>query len=175
MKENSIQIHSFKHDKNIHRIWETVYVVEENDDYIVAANNRTRVIESDGKFWTTKEPAICYFFKKYWFNVIGMLKQDGIHYYCNLASPSLLDDEAIKYVDYDLDVKVTPDWNIKLLDQKEYEKHSSMMNYPDEVKEIVEGHVDLLIDMIKRKVEPFKEEYIYEWYEQYERMYENER
>ena len=30
-------------------------------------------------------------------------------YYCNMASPYYLDEEALKYIDYDLDVKVFTD------------------------------------------------------------------
>ena len=35
-----------------------------------------------------------------------MIRDNGISYYCNLASPFVLDKEALKYIDYDLDVKV---------------------------------------------------------------------
>lgn len=41
-------------------------------------------------WWTpmvTREPAIVYFHKKYWFNVIAMIREKGVSYYCNLASP----------------------------------------------------------------------------------------
>ena len=37
-------------------------------------HNRTTVIDSDGKVWNTKEPAIMFFFKNRWFNIIGQLK-----------------------------------------------------------------------------------------------------
>lgn len=37
-----------------------------------------------------------------------MIRENGVSYYCNLASPAVLDKEALKYIDYDLDVKVFP-------------------------------------------------------------------
>ncbi len=44
-----------------------------------------------------------------------MIREKGVSYYCNLASPFLLDDEALKYIDYDLDIKVFPDGEKRLL------------------------------------------------------------
>ena len=35
-----------------------------------------------------------------------MIRDNGISYYCNMASPYYLDKEALKYIDYDLDVKI---------------------------------------------------------------------
>ena len=47
------------------------------------------VTESDGRRWVTREPAIVYFHKKYWFNIIAMIRDNGISYYCNMASPTI--------------------------------------------------------------------------------------
>ncbi len=164
-----VQIHSYKHNKDLHRIWEKVVVLEDNDDFIVVGNNRTRVIESDGKSWSTREPAICYFFKKKWFNVIGMFKNDGVRFYCNIASPSVYDGEAIKYIDYDLDVMVYPTGRKKILDEKEYETHAKSMKYPERTKEVVEGQLDILLDMIDNNEEPFDRVEIEKWYKIYKR------
>lgn len=38
-----------------------------------------------------------------------MIRDNGVSYYCNLASPYVMDEEALKYIDYDLDVKVFAD------------------------------------------------------------------
>ena len=102
-------IHSYKHDGSIHRAWDEAVLLEECDDYLVFGNERTRVIESDGRTWKTKEPAILFFYKDSWFNVIGQCKKDGIYYYCNIASPFLIEGLTIKYIDYDLDLRVCPD------------------------------------------------------------------
>lgn len=49
----------------------------------------------------------CYhvFFKDRWFNIIGQLKDYGIYFYCNIATPTLIDNKVIKYIDYDLDLE----------------------------------------------------------------------
>ena len=57
-------IHSYKHNGCIHRAWDEAVFIEETDEYYVFGNDKTKVIESDGRKWKTKEPAILYFFKK---------------------------------------------------------------------------------------------------------------
>ena len=54
-------------------------------------------------------------------NVIAMFKEGkGICYYVNIASPTLYDDGFLKYIDYDLDVKLYPDGVERTLDENEY-------------------------------------------------------
>ena len=67
-----------------------------------------------------------------------MIRKTGIYYYCNLASPSLYDGEAIKNIDYDLDVKLFPDGRIEILDEDEYEQHGREMGYSEPLKHAVE-------------------------------------
>ena len=69
------QIQSYKHDGNIHRCWDEAVVLEVKDDYIVFGNERTLVTEAGGNTWRTKEPAVMYFFKDKWYNIIVQLKK----------------------------------------------------------------------------------------------------
>ena len=111
-------IQSYKHDGSLHRTWSPVLVVEDNDEMFIAINKHTRIYESNNRSWIAREPALYYLYKKQYFNVIAMLRRDGIYYYCNLASPSIYDGEAIKNIDYDLDVKFYPDGSHIILDEK---------------------------------------------------------
>lgn len=162
-----IQIQSYKHDGNIHRIWEDTTVLKATQNMIIVANDRVRVTESDGRSWITREPAVCYFHSQHWFNVIGMLREDGVYYYCNLSSPFVYDQEALKYIDYDLDIKVYPDMTFQLLDEDEYEKHSREMKYPDAIDRILRRNVNELISLIRQQKGPFSAEFIDSWYERY--------
>ena len=91
------------------------------------------------------------FIKNYWFNIIAMIREKGVSYYCNLASPYVLDDEALKYIDYDLDVKVFPDGEKRLLDVDEYEAHSQQMHYSKEIDYILKENVKILVDWINNE------------------------
>ena len=92
-----------------------------------------------------------YFHAEYWFNVICMFREDGIYYYCNLSSPFVCDEEALKYIDYDLDIKVYPNGKYHLLDEDEYEQHMKQMNYPHEIDVILRRNVDILQQWIEQK------------------------
>lgn len=166
----NVPIHSYKHNKKLHRIWKKAIILKQDQHVLVTANNRTRVIEFDGRSWQTKEPAICYFYSDYWFNVIGMLKKDGVYFYCNISSPYLYDGEAIKYIDYDLDVKVFPDGSYILLDEKEYRAHLDMMCYSSEIQEIIQSQMQILIDKIEKKEAPFDLSDIKIYYDQYKSL-----
>ena len=142
-------------------------VLKTTENALIGVNDHTLVTERDGRRWITREPAIVYFHKKYWFNIIAMIRDNEVSYYCNLASPFYMDQEALKYIDYDLDVKVFPGGDKKLLDVEEYEQHKRKMNYSDEIDFILKENVKILVDWINNQLGPFSEEYIKIWYNRY--------
>ncbi|QHS24295.1 DUF402 domain-containing protein [Virgibacillus sp. MSP4-1] len=162
-----IEIQSYKHNGQLHRVWDKTTVLKANHNVLIGGNDRTQVTESDGRTWITREPAICYFHAKYWFNVIGMIRTDGLYYYCNLGSPFAFDEEALKYIDYDLDIKVFPDMTFTLLDEDEYEQHKQEMNYPQVIDSILQHQVTILQRWIRQRKGPFAPEFVDQWYERY--------
>ncbi|HOP56629.1 MAG TPA: DUF402 domain-containing protein [Bacillota bacterium] len=150
-----IKILSFKHDGTLHRIWEESVVVKNEDEWMVVANRKTKVIEGNGRFWFTKEPCVSFFSPLHWYNVIGIIRSSGISFYCNLSSPLLTDEEGIKYIDYDLDIKVMPDLSYTILDKNEYRRHSEEMSYSEELKKILETEFEDLEKRIKNREFPF--------------------
>ena len=167
---SQVYIQSYKHDGSLHRTWAKGFVIEANNDRVIAVTNKTWVTESDGRRWFTREPAICFFYPDHWYNVISMIRKTGIYYYCNLASPSLYDGEAIKNIDYDLDVKLFPDGRMEILDEDEYEEHGMQMGYSEPLKHAVEKEMDDLIGRIKRKESPFDKNEIENLYHEYLRQ-----
>jgi len=167
---SKLQIHSYKHDGTIYRSWDEAVVLDETDEYLVVGNNKTLVMEFDGRTWRTKEPAVIYFYKNKWYNVICQLKTTGIYYYCNIATPYIIESNTIKYIDYDLDLRVFPDATYKVLDKSEYEYHKKKMNYPKEVDMIVKEELERLIAMYEHKeglFNSFTAQYYYSLYKEY--------
>ena len=162
-----ITVKSYKHDGSLHRTWRDSMILKTSDQAIIACNDHTLVTESDGRRWLTREPALLYYHKHYWFNIVTMIRQKGISYYCNLASPYVLDAEALKYIDYDLDIKIFPDGEKRLLDVDEYELHRRQMQYSKEIDQILKANVEILVDWINNKKGPFSPEYVDLWYERY--------
>lgn len=167
------EIHSYKHDGSIHRAWDEAILLEINDEYLIFGNERTKVIESDGRTWRTKEPAILYFFKDKWFNIIVQYKKNGIFYYCNMASPYIIEDNTIKYIDYDLDLRVFPDGSFKVLDRGEYKYHRQLMNYSEDIDFILKQELTTLINMVRNKELAFKPKTVDKYYDAYMKITHN--
>lgn len=169
-QSSKMKIKSYKHDGQLHRMWHHNTILQQTDQTIIGINDHTKVTESNGTVWTTKVPAIFYFHSEYWFNIVAMLKENGIHYYCNLSSPFIIDGNAIQYIDYDLDIRVYPDDTIQLLDEDEYLIHKEKYQYPIELDTILNKHIKYLYDWIENKLDPFSTKFVYHWYNEFHNM-----
>lgn len=137
------------------------------ENVIIGVNDYILVIESDGCCWVIWELVIVYFYKKYWFNIIVMICDNGIFYYCNMVSFYYLDEEVLKYIDYDLDVKIFIDGEKCFLDVEEYECYKCKMNYFDDLDYILKEYVKIFVDWINNGWGFFLEVYVNIWYKCY--------
>lgn len=160
-------IECYKHDGSLHRVWDRGLVLANNENFIVVATKKAKVIESNGRCWFTREPAVTIFSKKEWWNVICMFKEDGICYYCNIASPSLVNSNSIKYIDYDLDTKKFPKGEIRILDEKEYLRHKELYKYSDELDEVLKYQTDEMVRRMKEGVFPFEDDRVKKYYDKF--------
>lgn len=165
-------IHGYKHNGELYKAWDKTIFLDQTDDYYVFGNYKIKVTEKDGRSWRTKEPAIIFYYKKRWFNIIAQLKNNGIYYYCNISSPVIIENNTIKFIDYDLDLRVFPDGVYKVLDKSEYEYHKRLMNYPDDIQKILDYELNSLIEKFKNKEIPFDKETI-EYYDQIYNKFRN--
>ncbi|WOO89074.1 DUF402 domain-containing protein [Mollicutes bacterium LVI A0078] len=157
--------YAYKYDGSFHRYWQDALKLAETRDYIITATpKRTNVIEGDGYFWRSRELAINYFSKDKWFNVIIMYKDDEIVYYCNLASPCLIEAQSIKYIDYDLDVKYFPkSKQIKVLDRNEFNNNIETYGYPQQIIDIIEKQMTEIQFLMENEIGPFDPEFALKW------------
>lgn len=167
MLNQEMVIVAFKHNGKVHRTWYQTYLIEETDDYVAVGSTHSFVIEADGRRWHAIEPAVSIFMKKRWFNVVCMIKTTGINYYVNIASPSIIEDNVIKYIDYDLDFKVDSEYQIKTLDEYEYKKHKKLLNYSDELDEVINYNFSKVRKLIENKEFPFSHDNVDELYKKY--------
>ena len=154
-----IKVQAYKHDGKLHRQWSPAYLVSETEDYYALASKASCVTEADGRRWITKEHAVFLLFKKRWMNVIAMFKpESGICYYVNIASPTIQDKGMLKYIDYDLDVKLYPDGAERTLDENEYARHVLTYGYSPELSRAIEKSVKEVHQMMSDHAFPFVEE-----------------
>ena len=152
-------IRCYKHNGTLHRVWDRGLVLENNEDYLVIATKKAKVIEANGRCWFTKEPAVTIFSKKEWWNVICMMKKDGVCYYCNIASPSIIDK--------DLDAKLFHDNEIRVLDEKEYLHHKNTYQYSDELDAVLKNQTKIIVDRMRKREFPFDDDLINNYFAQY--------
>ncbi|MCR4562269.1 MAG: DUF402 domain-containing protein [Bacilli bacterium] len=163
-----IHVQAYKHDGSLHREWSPAYLVEETDDYYALASRASLVTEFDGRKWVTKEHAIFILFKNEWKNIICMSKDDGICYYVNIASPTLLDKGCLKYIDYDLDVKLYPNGDIQGLDFQEFERHGEKYGYSPELIKCIYDCFSKVKQEMSDRVFPYTGEEVRKLYEKFE-------
>lgn len=166
---SNLKVHCYKHNGKIHRTWDEVIILDETTDRLICGNSRVKITESDGRIHKTKETAIMFFSKKRWFHITAQLKNSGLYYKVDMASPFLIDDGIIKYIDYDLDVKVFPNGEFRILDRNEYKYHKKVMKYSEDLDLVLQSELADLIDMKRNEVGPFSKELV----EKYHKIYLN--
>ena len=162
-----LTINCYKHNGKIHRSWDEATILEIGEDYLVCANNKAKVTENDGRSYYTNEPAIIFFYKNRWYNIIAQLKSHGLFYYCNIATPYVIDENIIKYIDYDLDLRVFPDGGFRVLDRNEYKYHKKIMHYSDDLDLVLRSELSNLIELKRKDKGPFDKKTIDKYYQIY--------
>ena len=85
---DSVFVQSYKHNGALHRTWSKALVIDVLKDCYVVVTDHSWVVESDSRRWLTREPAICFYYKNKWFNIISMARRNGIYYYCSSNASS---------------------------------------------------------------------------------------
>ena len=161
-------IQGYKHNGKLYKIWDEAILLDETKDYYVFANQNAKVSEAYGKSWRTKEIAILFYYKNNWFNMVSQIKKNGIYYYCNIASPVILEENTIKFIDYDLDLRIFPKGEYKILDKLEYQYHKKKMNYSADLdlvvttalKDLIKDYSNNVIMFDKEKNNQYLNEYL---------------
>jgi uncharacterized protein len=168
-------IKSFKHDGSLHRMWlenwqvpaARLYPQHAAESMWVFLNEQTTIVEADGKQWVSRIPAVSFFMPDQWFNVVALLEEKGIRYYCNLASPPYRYGDVLTYIDYDLDVVLLPNGNVLELDRDEFLRHKDTYRYSEAVQAQVEAGLMILQETISKQGSPFGDDAIRSYYEQW--------
>lgn len=160
----SFKIRSYKHDGTLHREWQENIALHQTDQTLIGMNNRTKMIEANGETFTTKEPALFYFHKHHWFNVIRILHKESPYFYCNISSPFTYRNKVLTYIDYDIDIIVSDDFSYEILDHDEYEINKKQMNYGKDIEYEVNESIITLKKWIRQRKGPFHQRFIEDWW-----------
>ncbi|ANE45429.1 hypothetical protein SY83_02800 [Paenibacillus swuensis] len=169
---SSSVIKSFKHDGHLHRMWLENWLVPEvmlhkdhaSESMLVLINSQTKIQEADGKQWVSRIPAVSFFIPGQWFNVVALIEDQGVRYYCNVASPPYKNGNVITYIDYDLDVIRHSNGDIQVVDQDEYDTHRLKLHYSEVVEHKVQEGLKQLLERVNNRIPPFQDDIVQHYY-----------
>lgn len=150
-----VNIQAYKYNGKLYRQWNGCQILENNSKHIIATLNKTKVIEPNKQKWIIKEPTIWIFSKNFLWNAIISLKKNEPYVYVNLASTPIYEDNTIKYIDYDLDIKVYPRKELNILDKLDFLNNAKKMNYSKKLMNIVYEELKKIIELY------YSDEYIF--------------
>ncbi|MDE5767197.1 MAG: DUF402 domain-containing protein [Malacoplasma sp.] len=136
-----IMIHAYKRNGWLYRVWEFPEVLETNSSFTAVSLVNSKVITNE-KFSKRNfisrnmKNSFWFFFPDKWYNIIATITPNNvIAYYINIASPFIYEEEAIKYYDFDLDIKMRNNSSstYKILDIDEYTENKKKYRYEKEV------------------------------------------
>lgn len=142
-------VHAYKKNGWLYRTWEFPLIVEDNENFVCLYINKTWVTTSEKdtnrNFHSTNlNDSLWFFFKDKWFNIIATVGKNKVNYYINLASPYIFEEDAIKYIDFDYDIKINQNGAFTILDANEFEIHKEKFNYGWKLSKIIEMELSKL-------------------------------
>ena len=172
-------IKSFKHDGRLHRMWmnnlrlptSLLHPEHAAEGMLVLINEHTPIQEASGKIWTSRVPAVSFFIPGEWYNVVALLEESGVRYYCNVASPPYLAQDVLTYIDYDLDVIKLADGSVYEVDRDEYEQHKAAYRYSRQVIRKVDEGLARLKARIGCAGTPFNDTIVNTYYHAWKQTY----
>ncbi|ALV23427.1 hypothetical protein ASO20_02065 [Mycoplasma sp. (ex Biomphalaria glabrata)] len=157
-----IKVHAYKHDGTIYREWSRCKVMKNEPNYLILNNKDILIKEIKGQTYRTKELAIWFLPKNEWFNILAIIHDNDISWYCNLATPIVYDGEVLKYIDYDIDLKVFENGKYAIKDLDEFFEHKENYNYHLKICEKIENNLIDLVKKIREQTHFFNKEFVNE-------------
>lgn len=98
-----------------------------------------------------------YYWLDRWFNIFKFHEPEGglRNFYCNLNMPPRFENNILDYVDLEIDVLVSKNFEVKILDREEFDEKSKIYGYPDELVTKTFETLDELLKIIERRAFPF--------------------
>lgn len=133
---NLVKIKALKFPDILHYEWEGELLLHTSDYLLVLCKPGRKLIHhTKNKIFTIENTSLEYFSLKEWFTA-AMEVEDGkvVSTYCNVAKPSIFNNEEISFVDLDLDFIQEKNREWIVVDEDEFESNSIKFGYSIELK-----------------------------------------
>ena len=152
-----IVINSRKFDGRIGKSW-PAELIESNNGIIVAKGVFDLDVDHK-KLGFIRRGTISYeyYWPDRWYNVFRFHEPEGElrSFYCNFATPAVLQEGVLDYIDLDIDVLADSELNYEVLDLDEFAERTIRYGYTEEILERSTKTVDDLIRLIEKREFPF--------------------
>ncbi len=157
MTNTKVTINSRKYDGSIHRSWDAE-LIERKDSLIVLKGVFKKTIEHEHLNVIRRGTlSYEYFWLDRWYNVFRFHEPEGDfrNFYCNIAMPPKFEDGVLDFADLDVDILVSQDLEIEILDQDELGINAQKYAYNEEILGKVEKTVEAVTGLIEKRDFPF--------------------
>ncbi len=154
------RIKSHKYDGAIHREWTCAYPIHRSysrhDEFapnlMLRIPAHTKVVESDGKEWSSSYDVIACFYERMHYQVMVLRKGHYNEYYCNSCTVAEISRQSrtVSFIDLDLDLIVDKNHGLRVVDQDEFEENSKRYHYPEDLKMHVRADLSELIRQVRQ-------------------------
>lgn len=158
MDKHFVNIQAYKYDGTLYRQWNGARLVGSSKDYVLVLMNKTKVQELKNQKWIISEPILWFFSTDKFFNATLTVKEEGFYYYANLSSPYFFEDNTIKYIDYDYDIKKYPGKRFSIVDHTDFINHEKW--YDEKTKNVIYNNLVVLAEMSMKKESIFNEKMV---------------
>lgn len=150
-------INSRKFDGKIHRSWKADLIDKQNSLLIFVGEFEEEVKHSELGVIRRGTLSYEYYWLDRWYNIFKFYEPNGElrNYYCNLNMPPIFENDVLDYIDLDIDVLVSKNFEVKLLDREEFEEHSKLYGYSEDLITKTFDTLDELLKIIDARAFPF--------------------
>jgi protein associated with RNAse G/E len=149
-----VQSTSFKHDGSVAKIFHGMKLIQHDADVCVQFSDvgaRVDVVNKNSH-WIAQYSAYKVYPKNAWYNFVIVEKEGGLEYYCNVAAPPEIDaDGNVTYIDYDVDVILSPDGTITVHDEEQFASRVTLMGYSDDIVTKVQAKTAWLVHALTER------------------------
>jgi uncharacterized protein len=150
MASSPVTVNSRKYDQSIRRSW-TCSLFTREDPLLIFVGEFDHDV-SHPELGEIRRGTISYefYWLDRWFNVFRFHEPDGElrNLYFNIAMPPTFENEALDYIDLDIDIVVWPDLSYQVLDRQEFAINADRFGYPDDVRDRVSGTLSHILGIV---------------------------
>src|SRR2546423_7136346 len=157
--DKTITVRVLKYDGREYRRWNAKLVRRDRSLIVLEGEFDIEVQHSQLGYIPLGTRTVEYYWLDKWYNVFRFLGNAGETrlWYCNVNIAPIVEDLLLTYVDLDIDILVQADFSYQILDLDEFEHHTRVFSYPQEVQESAKNALAELISRVAGRLFPFNE------------------